>query len=478
MSDHADGAVDVVVIGGGVAGLAAANSAVNAGASVLLIEASDKIGGVMQTEMDSGFLVEHGPTSMGGSPSTLKLLGELGLQSQIVTPAAAAKCRYVVRDGAMHALPTSPPAMLRSRLLSTRAKARLLVEPLVARGTADGDESLADLVRRRFGREVLDFVVDPFVSGVCAGDATRLSKHFTLRTLDELEQQHGSVLLGAIKRARSGAAAGSPHIISFRSGMQQLPAALGRKIESASDSTVRVGARVTHVSQMEGGWELRYKSNGQTHSVAGSAVVCALPAHALPEVAWPEAWSRPVSQMSAVRYAPIATVALGFHQSQVSHRLNGFGVLFPSVEKRRILGALFNSSMFADRAPTGHCLVTVFVGGSRMTAAPSSDEAIEAALSELTPLLGIRGAPVATSVARWDTGIPQLELGHEIVQMAAKNIAIQSPGVFFTGSYLSGVAIGDCLAHGSQTGDCAAAAALRSRGKPCDILARMSDERL
>ena len=478
MNDHADGAVDVVVIGGGIAGLAAANRAVNAGASVLVIEASDKIGGVMKTEMVNGFLVEHGPTSMGGSPATVKLLGELGLVSQMVTPAADAKRRYVVRNDAMHALPSSPPAMLRSGLLSASAKARLLAEPFVPRGSAQAAESLAALVERRFGKEVLDYVVDPFVSGVCGGDATRLSKRFTLRTLDELEQQYGSVLLGAIKRARSGSAAGSPHIVSFRDGMQQLPEALCRTIESAHHGTVRTNARVTRVSRTDMSWEIRYEANRQVCAVEAGAVVCALPAHALNQVLWPEGWAASLRQVSAVRYAPIATVALGFRRSQVSHALDGFGVLIPSVEKRRILGALFNSSMFANRAPADHCLVTAFVGGSRMRAVPSESEAIDAAVSELTILLGIRGAPVMTSVERWDAGIPQLELGHEIVQMAASNIAIQSTNAFFTGSYLSGVAIGDCLAHGSETGDRAAVAALRSRKESCNILARMSDDRL
>jgi len=477
--NYATGSVDVAVIGGGVAGLAAAVSALNAGASVLVMEASSTIGGVIKTEVCDGFQVEHGPTSMGGSSATLRLLDELGLLSQVVTPASTAKRRYVVRDGVMHALPSTPPALLRSRLLSARAKARLLVEPLIARGTSETDESLATLVRRRFGQEVLDYVVDPFVSGVCAGDATRLSKRFTLRTLDELEQKHRSVILGAIARARRGAAPASPHIISFRDGMCQLPEALGRAVETANDGAVLVNARVTQVSRNpDTSWEVRHESNGQVHNVEAGAIICALPAYALPAVSWPEEWSRSVSEMSAARYAPIATVALGFLQSQVRHPLDGFGVLLPSVEKGRILGALFNSSMFADRAPPGHCLVTAFVGGSRMSAAPSNTEAIDAAVSELMPLLGIRGDPAMTSVARWDAGIPQLELGHEIVQMAATNIAVQSTNAFFTGSYLSGVAIGDCLAHGSETGDRAATAALRSRGEPCNILARMSDERL
>ena len=479
MNGHADRVVDVVVIGGGIAGLAAATSVLSAGGSVLVLDAAAGVGGVMRTEMCGDFLVEHGPTSMAGSEATLTLLDHIGLTSQVVVPAASAKRRYVVRDGVMHALPSSPPALLRSRLLSPRAKLRLLAEPFVSRRTLDADESLAALVERRFGRELLDYVVDPFVSGVCAGDAARLSKRFTLRTLDELERQYGSVLLGAIKRARSGPGDSSPHIIGLRGGMQQLPDALCRTIEAAPEGEIRVDACVTRVSRsVNSGWEVRYESHGITHGVETGAVVCAVPAHALGSVSWPDAWTQSVSQMSAVRYAPVATVALGFAQSQMDRSLDGFGVLFSSVEKHQILGTLFNSTMFSGRAPAGHCLTTTFVGGSRTTHAPSEHDAIAAALSELTPLLGIGGAPAVTRVTRWERGIPQLELGHEIVQMAAKNIANNSTNAFFTGSYLSGVAIGDCLAHGSDAGRRAAAAALRWRGESCNILARMSEDRL
>ncbi len=463
--------VDVIVLGGGISGLAAAHSALNAGASVILLDAGDECGGVMRTEAVDGFLVEHGPTSMASTEHTLALMNAIGLAPDILAPAPTAKRRYVVRNGAMHALPGSPPALLRSRLLSARGKLRLLAEPFIRRTRSDSDESLAMFVQRRFGREVLDYLVDPFVSGTCAGDATRLSKRFTLRILDELERSHGSVILGAIKRARSGASNASSHIVSLRHGMQQLPDALCQSIDDIDKGALRAGARITAATRSSAGWTVHYTERGQHELAEASTIVSALPAHALAQVSWPDQWADLLSQLSAVRYAPIATVALGFERSHVQHSLDGFGVLFPSVEGRRILGALFNSSLFAGRAPTGHCLLTAFVGGARTSAAPSEREAIDSALRELTPLLGITGAPVMTHVARWQRGIPQLEMGHDNIRIAARGIEECTPDALFTGSYLSGVSIGDCLAHGSSVGRRAAAEALRDRSSRHGIFA-------
>lgn len=449
---------DVVVLGGGIAGLAAAYRAQADGASVMVLEAGDEVGGVMRSESTRGFLIEHGPTSMAGSALSLQLLHELGLSTDIVLPPAAAKRRYIVRRGKMHALPSSPGSLLRTPLLSTFGKLRLLAEPLVARRASSDEESLGSLVRRRLGPEALNFFVDPFVSGVCAGDAERLSSRYTLRVLGDLEQTHGSILRGGIKRARTTGPGASP-IQSLRHGMAQLPAALRRMLErqarpGPNESTaLRLNTRVTRVSRVDDGWEVSCEGGA---SVRARAIVCALPAHALPMIVWPDTWRPHIERLSAVVYAPIATVALAFRRDQVTHPLDGFGVLFPSVEKHAILGTLFNSTMFEGRAPVGHVLMTAFVGGSRAANAPSIHSATQAALAELTPLLQISGNPVFSSVATWIQGIPQLEIGHHTILSAAEALEKIGSNVFFTGSYLSGVAIGDCLAHGCATGSRAA----------------------
>ncbi|MEO7996149.1 MAG: protoporphyrinogen oxidase [Gemmatimonadaceae bacterium] len=448
---------DVVVVGGGISGLAAAYSARRAGACVLLLEAQSNAGGVMQTDDTDGFVVERGPTSMAATAQSMRLLHELGLMGDVVSPPKSAARRYVVRNGKMHALPSSPTSLFSTDLLTSLGKLRLLAEPFVQRlANTDYEETLAELVRRRFGQEVLDYVVDPFVSGVCAGDATRLSSRHVLRIAGELEREFGSVLLGAVKRARQRKDQREGHIVSLRHGMNQLPQAFHR----ALDGVCAFDTRLVGVSQMGEQISLSCEIQGIRTTIVADAMICALPSHRLPSIDWPDEWRDNITQLSTVPYAPICTVALGFRRADVSHPLDGFGVLFPSAEKRGILGALFNSSMFDGRAPSGHVLITAFVGGAKFGGAGaglSEQQCIRAALDELTPLLGLSGEPTLTKVARWEQGIPQLEVGHHHILGAATAIENGASRVFFTGSYLGGPAVGDCLTHGMQTGARAAA---------------------
>lgn len=469
---------DVVVAGGGISGLAAAYRAQTSGASVVVVEATGRVGGVMQTANVDGFLVEAGPTSMSATASALSLLGDLGLTNDVIDPPKSASRRYVVRNGRMHALPGSPGSLLSSELLSMRGKLRLLAEPFVSQSKRnERDESVADIVRRRFGQEVLDYVVDPFISGVCAGDPERLSSQHVLRIIADLEREYGSVLKGAIKRARVSKGKRDGHIVSFRRGMQQLPEALHGALERsclyhARLMSVRVGH--DHV-------ELVCDVSGTTQTIVADTFVCALPAYAVGDVQWSDALRAKVEQLSAVKYAPVATVALGVNRDDVQHALDGFGMLIPSAEKRRILGALFNSSMFEGRAPAERVLMTAFVGGARMftdsvgkSIRPgfTGEFCTRAAIEELTSLVGLNGSPIMTSTSVWQRGIPQLEVGHQQVLAAASAIENQVSRAFFTGSYLSGAAIPDCLAHGLSAGERAATRALHYKRQDPDILAR------
>lgn len=456
---------DVVVVGAGISGLAAAYSARKAGASVLLLEASANVGGVMQTDKKNGFLIEQGPTSMAATEESIALLNEIGLSGRVVRPPATAKRRFVVRDGKMHALPSSPGSLISSELLSLTGKLRLLAEPFVPRASRSArEESLAEIVRRRFGREVLEYTVDPFVSGICAGDPRNLSSRHVLRAVSDLEQEFGSVILGAMKRARRNKERRDAPVISFRSGMSELP----RALREALGNACVFDAQLTNVELLGSHCAVTYQAGGHAETVLAESLVCALPSHVLSAINWPYEWRSNINRVSAVKYAPIATVAMGFRRSDIAHPLDGFGVLIPSCEKRTILGALFNSSMFEGRATPDHVLVTAFVGGTRWASAQfgnsrafSDEYCAQTAIAELTPLLGISAAPVMISVTRREQGIPQLEIGHDEVIAAAAAIENSDAKIFFTGSYLSGAAVGDCLAHGSRVGERAAAYGVR-----------------
>ncbi|MGV3707874.1 MAG: protoporphyrinogen oxidase [Gemmatimonas sp.] len=457
--------VDVVVIGAGISGLSAARGAQAGGASVLVLEASATIGGVMQTETHDGFLIEHGPTSMQVSPATARLLTEVGLASELITPDPMSRRRYVVRNGDMLPLPASPPSFVRTPLLSVGAKLCVLREPFVSRRhgpEADADESLASLVRRRLGSEILDFVIDPFVSGVCAGDPEELSSRHTFRILEELERTHGSIVRGMLARARKGPS-GALGIRSLRSGMGALPHALAETLAGGGAPTgtgtpgrIRTGARVTSMAGSAERWVVTFEHQGRTCQVEAASVVCTVPAHALPRMRWPGQLQSPIEQCASVRYAPVATVALAIDRATLTRPLNGFGVLCPSRERRSILGALFNSAMFAGRAPARREIVTAFVGGSRMQALPAREEIEAETMREVMKLLRLRTAPRVLNTAAWNHGIPQLQVGHDALMRAADTIENIAPGVIVAGSWRTGVSIGDCLEHGMVAGGRAA----------------------
>ncbi|MEP6781678.1 MAG: protoporphyrinogen oxidase [Gemmatimonadaceae bacterium] len=440
---------DVAVVGAGLTGLAAAYSAQREGADVVIIEASNRPGGVVATKLINGFLIEEGPNSLSASDELLALLRAIGLSDEIIEPPASSHRRFIVRNNVLHALPTSPSALISSKLLSATGKFRALCEPLVPRSQNDGDESLASLVRRRFGQEVLDYFVDPFVSGVYAGNPEQLSSRYALRSLGELERRHGSVLVGAARqaRARNGLKPQS-RIVSLKNGLEQLTKKLAEQLNHAP----LLQNRVTEITNNGNGWTLQCEGDSYSQQLTASTVVIAAPSHALDAMILPVNVRELMRPISEVKYAPVATVSFGYRRDQVQHALDGFGVLIPSAEKRGILGTLFSSSMFPDRAPHDHVLLTCFVGGARAERVPTPSHALASALSEIVPLLGIRGSPTFSHVAVWQRGIPQFAPGHNAVVQAAATIETRAPGLLFDGSYRSGVALGECVMNGIATG--------------------------
>ena len=436
---------DVLVVGAGITGLAAAWAASRAGASVEVLEGGPQVGGMISSERTSGFLVERGPTSMLSSPSLDELIDGVGLTGDVMAPGPDAKRRYVVRNGRMHAVPMSPASLVTSGLLSARAKVRALCEPLVPRRGVEGpEETLASLVTRRFGAEVLDYVVDPFVSGVYAGDPARLSSRHCLRFLSDKEHSHGSVLVGAALAARDRRKP-RRHMMSFRDGLARLPGA----IAEALPGRVWVNHRVVAVERDGEGWSVRSNGPAGERRTRAASVVVTTPAHALASIDVPWSLRRDLRIAAAVSYAPVTTIALGFRCEDVAHPLDGFGVLVPRAERSPILGALFNSTILPNRAPEGQVLITCFVGDSGESAPAQVERRV---LDALGPLLGIIGVPTLVRVSRWARAIPQYELGHDAIHGAVHRIAAAHPGFELVGSYCGGVSLGDCAESGLAAG--------------------------
>jgi oxygen-dependent protoporphyrinogen oxidase len=448
VSGAAAHATDVVVVGAGISGLAVAHALRRRGLGVVVLDAAARAGGVIGSERRDGVLFERGPNStLDTTPLINALLDALGIRGERAEATAVAAVRFIVRDGKLVPLPTSPGAFLSTPAFSVRAKLRLLREPFIAAAPADAEESIADFVRRRLGTEFLDYAIDPFVSGVYAGDPERISVAAAFPRLHALEQTYGSLVKGQIKgarerRQRGETAKNAAASFSFRDGMQTLTDALARAV-----GAVETGVRVERVAREgDGTWTVDGTHGGAPVRRAARAVVVAAPAFAaagLVRTLTPRA----AQALEAIDYAPVASIASAYRRSDVAHPLAGFGFLVPKKENRQILGTLFSSSMFDGRAPTDTVLLTTFVGGRRNPACVAlPDSELGASVhAELGALVHAHGAPLWTTVTRWPQAIPQYDLGHRARLAPVEQAERDLPGLHFCASYRGGVSVGDCI---------------------------------
>ncbi len=437
-----------VVIGAGITGLAAATTLKKAGYEVRLLEKHDRTGGCIHTVKQDGYLVETGPnTMMVNNLQSAMLMGEIGLTDELLLPSDQAKNRYIFKEGEMVTVPGGPMKFMKSALLSGGGKLRLLKEPFVRKPHNMAEESLANFILRRLGQEVLDFVAEPLVSGIFAGDPKRLSARHAFPQVAELEDQHGSLLKGALKSGAKGKPPGSFKAVmaTFRDGMQSLTDKL---TEQVGDSLV-LNAKVTEISH-KGRWQVSWEVNGETQSTEANVLIVAVPAYAVRDLPLPRDVNDTLYDLHEIPYPPLASISIGYRRDQISHSLEGFGVLVPGVEERKVLGVLFPSSVYPGRAPEGHVLLTAFVGGMRQPglATLSEEEHLDLVKSELSTILGVTGEPTFTHRTLWRKAIPQYNVGHGDFLAMIEKAENDHPGLHLCGNYRSGISVGQCLANG------------------------------
>lgn len=440
----------VAVIGGGVSGLACALRLQQLGARVTLLEANSRPGGLIGTEERQGFLFESGPQSFQGTEALLGLVQDLGIESELCKADPRAP-RFVLRQARLRKIPMAPQGILTSSLLGMGSRWRIVSEGLRRTTPATEEESIAQFVRRKFGHEILEYLVSPFVSGVYAGDPEKLSLRAAFPTLDEWERQHGSVLRGAIKsRPAKGARQGPPPMCSFAGGMGVLTEAMFAKLGANAKS----GASVDAVTKADQGFQIQVTQDRRSEQINARAVVLATPTYVASHIAAPLS-AKAAQTLSGIAYAPVVVVAAGYYRHQSPAALNGFGVLIPRSEKYRTLGIVWNSSLFPNRAPRGRMTITSILGGATDTAIiDKSDEEITAiAVHEHSRILKIEGSPIISGVWKHPRALPQYNLGHAHAVREIREAERAVPGLYFAGNYLEGPSIGKCVEQGFQTAE-------------------------
>jgi protoporphyrinogen/coproporphyrinogen III oxidase len=453
-----DSTKTAVVIGGGISGLACAYRLKKLGLPVALLEASPRVGGLVESVEKDGFLFESGPQSFQGTETLLGLIHDLGIEDELRKADPGAP-RYVLRQGKLRKVPMSPQAILTTSLLSAGTRWKVVSEPFRRTRPPNDEESVADFVRRKFGHEILEYLVSPFVSGVYAGDPEKLSLRAAFPSLEEWEREYGSILRGAIKSrsASSGsttARKGPPPLCSFRSGLSTLMQALGASLGESAQTAARATAMSRSGSLGDAGYEVRVVRGRREETIVAQAVVLATPAYAASHLVGSVAPSL-ASILSGIAYASLAVVGTGYHVKQAGAPLDGFGVLIPRSEKHRTLGIVWNSSLFPGRAPEGQMAVTSFVGGATDPGivAKSDDEIVAIVQDDHAKILGVTGSPVASGVWKHEKALPQYNLGHGHAVEAIREAERTVPGLYFAGNYLEGPSIGKCVEDGFHTAD-------------------------
>lgn len=454
--DRGDGnRADFLILGGGISGLSLAVWLREKGIEAVVLDKADRPGGVIGTIEKDGFVFERGPNTILDKYESLDELAKLvGLEAEVERTPMADHDRYIWHGGRLHKVPTSPPGILKTGLLSFGAKFRLLRELSV--GAVEEDETLECFVVRRLGRQAYERAFVPMVQGIWAGDPARMSTEATFPLLKELERTHGSLIRGLNRgrnadQAKTARAKGEPtrQMVSYRGGLQRLPEALAAKLGPA----YRPGVEVREINETESGFQISAAVDG--HSENWFAEKVALCAEAGTVAGWIEdVEPNAAARLRAVHYCPLAVVGLGV-ETGGSKIPSGFGFLVAPNHGLRILGAIFNSNFIPGRAPEGCAALTVMIGGDLDPQAATLDEQalLDLARRDVEAALGGKLKVRCHHIERWSRAIPQYHMDHFAIVTELEKVEQRHPGLHLFGNWRGGVALGERIERAKELGE-------------------------
>ena len=453
--------VQALIVGAGISGLTTAFALRKAGIDARIVDRASRPGGLIQSVRRDGYLVECGPQSFSGNASLTSICRDLEILDRRILADSKAP-RFVLINGALEKVPLGP-GLLVSPLMGGGTRTALFRDVFGRSEAPDSDESVASFIRRKFSPTLLDRLVGPFVSGIYAGDPEKLSLRAAFPILYEAEQTSGSVLRGLLKVMKARKAKRGPlprekpTLQTFREGNDTLVRALAEKL----GAYLSLEAEVISIRPLDPGREPktpRFRVGLHTPSgeefLETERLVLAVPTDRAGKLLAPLGRAFE-SQLRTVDYSGVAVVSLGYRKEDVGHPLDGFGFLVPRSSGLTVLGTVWNSSLFPGRAPGHHVLLTSFVGGATNPDATKqpADQLVALVHREIKPLMQLREGPVFSNVSIWPRALPQYNLGHTARLAAINNCRADFPGLYLTGNYMNGPAIGACVEQALKVAD-------------------------
>jgi oxygen-dependent protoporphyrinogen oxidase len=437
--------MSIAIIGGGISGLATAFYLKRAqpDLEITLYEKAPKLGGKMMTQEVEGFLFEEGSNGfLSNKPDTLDLVKACGAEALLLRSSDAARVRFIYKES-LEQLPESPMAFLKTPLLSLRGKLRVAGEFFVPPRQKEGDETLQSFGYRRVGKEMTDTFLDPLVAGVFASAPDKISVQAAFPAVVALEKEYGGLFKGMMAKRKKEAGPGGV-LMSFEGGVSSFVQALADSMEI----TIHTDAAVERLIQNDADYTVVVDGEQQKHT----RVVLATPAFVSADLVR-EIDPDLAAQLDEIEYSPISVVGLGY--DHLDHPLRGFGLLTTASAQQEILGVLWDSSIFDDRAPEGKKALRVMIGGQRNPdlARKSDDELVAMAIRGVEATMGITTPPTVTYAKRWERGIPNYRLGH--LERMEKLFATlkKHTGLHLSANAYFGVGLNDCIANSKQAAE-------------------------
>ncbi|MBU1099453.1 MAG: protoporphyrinogen oxidase [Bacteroidetes bacterium] len=443
--------IKIAVLGAGISGLATAHWLnKDERYDVTVFEKNDEPGGSMVTININDYLIDFGPNSgLETTPLIREIAEDVGLGEEMIYANDVANKRYILRDNKLQELPTGPGAFLKSSLFSLKGKLRLMCEIFIPRSVEGVDESVYDFVKRRLGEEFADYAIDPFVSGVYAGNPHELCVKSAFPKVYDLEQKYGGLIKGMFlgakeRKQRKEKSKNYAKMFSFKNGMQSFPKAIASQL----GDRVKYGYTIDKISLADSGYRVHHMKNREIGQDTFDLVVSTIPGYDIPEVMG-DLDENLNDNFQKLPYPKVKVLFVVFRKDQIKQPLDGFGFLIPSKEKKRFLGAIWTSTIFTNRAPEDYASFTLFTGGSRNTFDEkfTDEERQRLVLAEFKEVMGIEGPFVYLKEKTWDKAIPQYILGYPEQESSFKYFEEMNKGVLLSGNYRGGISVGDCVKY-------------------------------